>query len=190
MNRRESKKGGVFERCGVEREMITTERLILRRYRKEDLQDLYEYLSDPEVTAFEPYKPMTMEETRQNLQWRISTDEMIAVEEKKTGKMIGNVYLGKREFEALEMGYVFRRDCWGKGYAKESCEKLISMAFESGVHRIYAECDPQNECSWKLLERLGFCREGYLKENVFFWRDEKGKPIWKDTLIYAKRSVK
>ena len=39
-----------------------TERLILRRYTENDVQDLYEYLSNPKVVAFEPYKPMTMEE--------------------------------------------------------------------------------------------------------------------------------
>ena len=68
--------------------MITeTERLILRRYKETDLQDLYEYLSDSKVVEFEPYKPMTMEEVKGNLEWRISTDEMIAVELKETGKI-------------------------------------------------------------------------------------------------------
>ncbi len=48
-----------------------TNRLILRRYRKEDLQDLYEYLSDETVVRFEPYKPMDMNEAKENLDWRI-----------------------------------------------------------------------------------------------------------------------
>ncbi len=39
-----------------------TERLLLRRFREEDLQDLYDYLSDGQVVKFEPYQPMTMEE--------------------------------------------------------------------------------------------------------------------------------
>lgn len=168
--------------------IVETERLILRRYMPSDLEDLYEYLSDPEVVAYEPYRPMTKEEVRENLNWRISTEEMIAVELKATGKMIGNVYLGKREFDALEIGYVFRRDAWGKGYAQESCEKLIDLAFRNGAHRIFAECDPQNRNSWALLERLGFEREAHLKKNVYFWRDESGRPIWKDTYIYAKRN--
>ena len=68
---------------------VETERLILRRFRESDLQDLHEYLSDPEVVAFEPYKPQTLEEVRENLAWRISTEEMIAVELKETGKLIG-----------------------------------------------------------------------------------------------------
>lgn len=103
--------------------MITeTERMILRRYKKSDLNDLYEYLSDEEVVKYEPYKPMSISEVESNLDWRISTDEMIAVELKANHKMIGNVYLGKRDFESLELGYVFHADYWGKGYARESCE--------------------------------------------------------------------
>ena len=53
---------------------VETARLILRRFRESDLQDLHEYLSDPEVVAFEPYKPQTKEEVRENLAWRISTE--------------------------------------------------------------------------------------------------------------------
>lgn len=165
---------------------IQTQRLILRRYTENDLTDLYEYLSDPLVVAFEPYKPMTMEEVKENLIWRISTDEMIAVEQKDTHKMIGNVYLGKRDFNALELGYVFNRIYWGKGYAKESCTALYEEAFSRGIHRIYAQCDPQNTPSWKLLESLGFTREAHLKQNVYFREDSAHIPIWKDTYIYAK----
>ena len=76
-----------------------TERLILRRYKKEDLQDLFEYLSDIEVVKYEPYKALTFDGTKENLEWRIGTDEMIAVELKDSRKMIGNVYMGKREFD-------------------------------------------------------------------------------------------
>ena len=59
--------------------IVETDRLVLRRFRKEDLQDLYEYLSDEETLRFEPYKPMDMDEVKADLDWRISTDEMIAV---------------------------------------------------------------------------------------------------------------
>ena len=163
-----------------------TERLILRRYTENDVQDLYEYLSNPKVVAFEPYKPMTMEEVKGNLEWRISTDEMIAVELKSSHKMIGNVYLGKRDFDSLEIGYVFNETYWKQGYANESCQKLIELAFQHGVHRIYAECDPDNKDSWELLEKLGFVREGHFKKNVYFWKNENNQPIWKDTYVYAR----
>lgn len=164
---------------------LETDALVLRRFRESDLEDLYEYLSDGEVVKYEPYKPMDRAEVRENLQWRISTDEMIAVELKAEHKLIGNVYLGKRDFSSLELGYVFNRSYWGCHFAKESCAALIERAFSQGVHRIYAECDPENPNSWKLLEALGLTREAHLRQNVFFWRDEQGRPIWKDTFVYA-----
>ncbi|HHU71319.1 MAG TPA: GNAT family N-acetyltransferase [Clostridiales bacterium] len=164
---------------------IETERLILRRYTIDDLQDLFEYLSDEKVVKYEPYKPMNIEEVKGNLDWRISTDEMIAVELKKTHKMIGNVYLGKRDFNTLEIGYVFNKNYWGNGYATESCKALIDNAFSEGIHRIFAECDPKNSNSWKLLEKLGFQKEAYFRQNVYFWTKENGTPIWKDTYVYS-----
>ena len=168
---------------------VETKRLILRRFRESDLQDLHEYLSDAQVVAFEPYIAMNMNEVRENLTWRISTEEMIAVELKETGKLIGNVYLGRRDFDSLEIGFVFNGKYQHQGYARESCEKLIDLAFAAGVHRIYAECDPENENSWRLLERLGFSREAHLRRNVYFWKDTDGNPIWKDTYVYARLNL-
>ena len=154
--------------------IVSTERLILRRFAEDDLLDLFEYLSDPEVVKFEPYRPMTMEETREELDRRIASDEMIAVELKSSGKMIGNVYLGKRENNTLEIGFVFNRHYWNQGYASESCKALIQKAFLSGITKVYAECDPENQGSWKLLERLGFTRIAHLVKNTWFWTDEQG----------------
>lgn len=159
--------------------------MILRKYCQEDLQDLYEYLSDGEVLKYEPYLPMNLEETKAELAVRIGSDEMIAVELKADHKLIGNVYLGKREFESLELGYVFNKAYWGRGYAREACHGLIEKAFSEGVHQIYAECDPCNQNSWRLLEWLGFSREAHFCQNVYFWKDALGNPVWKDTFVYS-----
>ena len=166
--------------------LAETGRLILRRYTEHDLRDLFECLSDAEVVKYEPYKPMSFEEAKNNLEWRIGTEEMVAVELKGSQKMIGNVYMGKREFGSLEIGYAFNRKYWGNGYAAESCKPLIQQAFSNGIHRIYAECDPNNLNSWKLLETLGFRREAHLLQNIYFWKDANGNPVWKDTYVYAK----
>ena len=56
---------------------------------------------------------------------------------------------------------------------------------QQSAHRIIAMCDPHNPASWKLMERLGMRREGEWKKNVFFFRDENGNPLWKDTYQYA-----
>jgi len=147
------------------------------------MNDLYEYISDPETVYFEPYDPKNMDETRQDLAWRISSEEMIAVE--YDGKLIGNLYLGVRDMETRELGYVFNRAYWKRGFAREACFALMDEAFRTGIHRIFAECDPQNPNSWHLLEALGMRREAYMRKNVFFRRDASGNPIWKDTYVYA-----
>ncbi len=155
---------------------IETDRLIFRRFSENDLLDLFEYLSDPEVVKFEPYRSMTLEEVRQELRLRIASDEMVAVELKSSGKLIGNVYLGKRDNNALEIGFVFNKDYWKQGYAMESCAAVIREAFSGGIDRIYATCDPENQGSWRLLERLGFSRTAHLEKNVYFWKDDRGQP--------------
>jgi [ribosomal protein S5]-alanine N-acetyltransferase len=48
-----------------------------------------------------------------------------------------------------------------------------------------ARCDPRNEASWKLLERIGFRREGHFRRFAFFRRDDTGKPLWHDAYEYA-----
>lgn len=164
---------------------LYTMRLVLRNFSEEDLLDLYEYLSDPDVVKFEPYRPMTLGETRKDLARRVRTDEMITVQTKGTRKVIGNLYLARRDPDSLELGYVFNKSFWGKGYAKESALALIDRAFAEGAQKIYAHCDPDNPASWKLLESLGFQREALLKQNVSFWKDADGEPIWKDTLVYS-----
>lgn len=169
--------------------MLETERLILRPFRESDLQDLYEYLSDEQTVRYEPYKPMTLAETQDNLRWRMDTEAMIAVERREDHKLIGNLYFAKGDFQTAELGYVFNRRFWGRGYASESCRALINQAFAEGTHRIIAECDPENVNSWRLLEALGFTREAHLRKNVYFWKDEQGNPIWKDTYVYARLST-
>lgn len=94
--------------------MVETDRLILRRYREEDLQDLYEYLSDEEVVRYEPYKAMGIDEVKEELAQRISTGEMIAVVLKKYTESMRNVIPAIR----------VHGDCW-KVWA--SGEKLISV---------------------------------------------------------------
>ena len=99
--------------------------------------------------------------------------------------MIGNIYFGKRDFEAREIGYIVNQDFQRQGYALEAITALIKMAFSEGIHRVFAECDPRNECSWRLLEKAGLVREAHFRKNVFFHRDEYGQPKWKNTYVYA-----
>lgn len=166
--------------------MIETERLILRKFVEADYDDLYEFLSQLENDEFEGYPGITYENGKEHLEYRLSSEEFLAIELKDTGKVIGNIYCGKREFNARELGYIVNKNYQRHGYALEALRAVIDHLFSHGTHRVYAECDPRNESSWKLLEAAGLKREANFRQNIYFHKDENGKPIWKDTYVYAK----
>lgn len=167
-------------------ENIVTDRLIIRRFELTDWQDLYEYLSDEEVIKFEPYEVFSENQAREEAKNRANLESFYAVCLKENKKLIGNVYLGEGDFETFELGYVFNRHYQGNGYATESAKGIVEYAFrELGARRIIAMCNPKNDASWRLLERLKFRREGLLLKNIYFKADEKQEPIWLDTYEYA-----
>lgn len=67
----------------------------------------------------------------------------------------------------------------------EAARALVSACFVVGADRVVARCNPQNELSWRLLERLGFRREGHLLRKASFTSDDAGTPIWHGAFLYA-----
>lgn len=167
-------------------EQIESKRLIIRRFNERDWRDLYEYLSDEEVIFYEPYEAFSEEDCKKEAKIREKDDSFFAVCLKKTGKVIGNLYLCKQDFGTYELGYVFNKKYQKHGYATESAERILDYAIEElKARRIIAMCNPKNENSWRLLERLNMRREGHLIENIYFKLDQNNKPIWCDTYEYA-----
>jgi ribosomal-protein-alanine N-acetyltransferase len=167
---------------------IETERLIIRRFLPDDYDDLYDYLSDESVVKFEPYNVYSRGECKREAERRSKLDSFLAVCLKDGGKLIGNIYFKQQEPRDLltwELGFVFNAAYHGKGYATESCMAILHNAFGNNARRVVATCDPKNRASWKLLERLGFRREGHLVRNIYFRKDAAGNPVWKDTYEYA-----
>ena len=159
---------------------ITTKRLLLRPFRESDRDDLLEFLLQLKDDEFEGYPDISFENGRKYLRERMDSGEYYAVVLLKTGKVIGNIYCGNRAFDAKEVGYIIHAL-----FRRNALSAVIRNQFAEGVHRVYAECDPRNEASWKLLEKVGMRREAHLRENIFFRRDENSAPIWKDTFVYA-----
>lgn len=167
-------------------ESITTDRILIRKFQEADWKDLYEYLSDETVVIYEPYEVYTQEQAKEEAKYRSENDCFYAVCIKETGKLIGNLYFAKGDFDTWELGYVFNQNYWGHGYATESAKALLDTAFSNfGARRVIAGCDQLNHHSWKLLERLGMRREGAQLQNIYFKKDQEGNPIWVDSYRYA-----
>lgn len=168
---------------------METKRLIIRRFCRNDWQDLHEYLSDEKVIEFEPYSVFSQEEVIKEAERRTHDDSFWAVCLKENNKLIGNLYFCQQEpnkFMTWEIGYVFNRLFNGKGYATESALRLLQYGFEEcKAHRIVAHCNPKNTSSWRLLERLHMRREGHFIQKAFFKYNEQGNPIWHDAYEYA-----
>jgi RimJ/RimL family protein N-acetyltransferase len=79
-----------------------------------------------------------------------------------------------------ELGYILHRDHWGRGLASEAVRTALGFAFgPMGVHRVEADIDPDNAASIALVERLGFVREGRLRERWWPYGEAQ------DSLIYG-----
>lgn len=170
-------------------DVMETERLIIRRFRAEDWEDLYDYLSQEDVVKYEPCDVFNEEESRTEALRRSTDSAFWAVCLKSTGKMIGNLYFQQSEpkdYGTWEFGYVLNSDFQGYGYATEACNQLLNYGFEMlKMRRVIANCDPSNTRSWKLLERLKLRREGHFMQTGYFKCDNNGDPIWHDTFSYG-----
>ena len=173
---------------------METSRLLIRRFTSDDWKDLFEYLSQDFVVKYEPYDVFTEESSIQEAVKRSKDKNFWAVCLKESGKVIGNIYLAARDFDTWELGYAFNAHYHGKGYATEAACAMVDDVFKNhNARRVIAMCNPLNEPSWKLLERLGMRREGHLLQNIYFKKDASGNPIGSDTYEYgilAKEWVK
>jgi len=87
--------------------LLNTERLLIRKFTPDDWFDLHEYLSQAAVVRFEPYEIYTEDASKREAITRSECDSFWAVCLKDSGKLIGNIYLAKQEFDTWELGYVF-----------------------------------------------------------------------------------
>ena len=168
---------------------MTQPELLIRRFNPSDAAGLNAYLSRPEVVRFEPYGVQSAADCVRLAAERAASVDFWAVCLCSSGELVGNLYLHllePAEWRTYELGYVFHPDHWGHGYASRAASALVNAVFsEAHAHRVQANCNPENFASWRLLERIGFRREGHLLRNVSFNEDAHGNPVWQDTYVYA-----
>jgi RimJ/RimL family protein N-acetyltransferase len=169
-----------------------TDHLIVRPFRPDGWRPLFDYLSLPEIYAFEPGEPIDAAQARAMAVERSKGRAFWAVELRTNQQMIGHLYfqpVEPAELRTCELGYIFNPAYQRQGYATEAARAFVDHAFkEMGVHRVVANCNPANVASWRVLEKIGFVREGHLRQNIFFRCDTDGRPIWQDTFAYARLS--
>ncbi|MCP2164928.1 GNAT family N-acetyltransferase [Goodfellowiella coeruleoviolacea] len=155
---------------------VTTERLVLRLFTADDIDDRYAYQSLPEVARYLYRPPLTREACAEAIAaraggtaWQADGDALLlAVCRANEPGVIGEVVLNLRSARArqAEIGWAFNPRHTGHGYATEAARALASLAFDKlGVHRIFARIDVLNTASVRVCERLGMRREAHLIDN-------------------------
>ena len=168
--------------------VLETERLILRPVRKSDAGDLYCYACDAEVARYVLWrKHESIRDSREQIrcllrQYRRGQPGSWAIEEKKSGKMIGTIGFMwvSPQNRSAECGYSLSRAYWNRGLMTEALTALIRFGFETiGLSRIEAQHDVQNPSSGRVMQKCGMTREGVLRGRVI----NKGVPA--DTAVYS-----
>ncbi|MCF6376697.1 GNAT family N-acetyltransferase [Nocardioides KLBMP 9356] len=167
---------------------LTTDRLVLRAHRMDDLDDLVRFHGDPEVVRYVPWPVRDREATEETLRAKLGQtvlDEhgqwlVLAAELASTKTVIGEVLLKWASDRQGELGFAFGREHHGQGYAIEAARAVLGLAFDDlGFHRVTAVVVEGNDPSLRLLDRLGFRQEARHVDGAFF----KGE--WATTLVLA-----
>ncbi|MBO4888678.1 MAG: GNAT family N-acetyltransferase [Firmicutes bacterium] len=135
--------------------------LKIRRFKAEDLQSLYELLSDEEVMRFiEP--PFTFDQTRAFLENSGLTDNPLIYAVEDEGRIfIGYVIYHDYEEDSKEIGWILKKQFWGKGLAEALTERLIQKANADGKS-VVIECSPEQKATKRIAEKLGFIYMGLI----------------------------
>lgn len=167
---------------------IATARLVIRFVREEDLPDLLAIHRSDEVTRYLPYTTWRGEgDARAWYERALKRHEdesamQFVIALRDGGRVIGTCMLFRFEPASAraELGYVLGRDHWGRGYMREALGAFVAQAFGAlGLRRIEAEIDPRNRASERVLQALGFEKEGQMRQR---WQ-RKGEVA--DSAFYA-----
>jgi len=141
-----------------------------------------EWFNKPEV--FGEYNPLhQVSRTEAEKMFEGPHEEKSFIIERKDGSkigFIGHFYVLHVAGKQLEIGYSLVPSERGKGYGTEATQIMVDYLFLSkDTKRVQAQTDPRNVASHKVLEKVGFKKEGTLRKS-FFMRGE-----WRDAYIYS-----
>jgi ribosomal-protein-alanine N-acetyltransferase len=169
-------------------EIITTDRLVLRRPTLSDAADIYAYAHDPEVTRYMVWPThVDISESIAFLEtcgprWDAGEEYCWVITVKPEERAVGMIGCRLRDYTA-DFGYVLNRLSWGQGYATEAAQAVVTWTRSlSGIYRIWATCDTENTASVRVLEKIGLSGEGRLRRSTIC---PNLLPTPRDTFVFA-----
>jgi ribosomal-protein-alanine N-acetyltransferase len=153
---------------------LQTPRLRLRRFDDTDADELFALHSSSRVLRYWDSPPWTdpgrahrfIAACREMAER--GTGARLAVERLDNQAFLGwcSVSRWNPDYRSAALGYCFAEAAWGNGYATEAATALVGWAFDTlELNRVQAETDTRNAASARVLDKLGFVREGTLRED-------------------------
>ena len=154
-----------------ERVELKTERLLLRPFRPEDVDDVFEYASDPEWARYLERVPQPF--TRRAAEERVARGVLESWDTHPTWAIVLNhkvvgaiVLMIDVQHEIGELGYELSREHWGKGLTVEAARAVIDWGFEErSLAKVFGQADAHNKRSHRVMEKLDMTREGFLRSH-------------------------
>ena len=153
---------------------LHTPRLRLRPFTDADADPLFAMHSSTHVMRYWDSPPWT-ERARAERFFAMcrkmeeeGTGARVAIDRPSDGAFVGWCSLTKWDptYRSASLGYCFDAAMWGQGYATEAAHALLGWAFDTlDLNRVQAEADTRNVASARVLEKMGFVREGTLRED-------------------------
>ena len=157
---------------------LTTDRLILRPFTMNDIDDVLEYSNDPEMARYGVYTPplpytrkvaeelVTMFSNPPDSQGILQVFAVV-LESKVIGEIGLNQHYEDRQNDRVEIVYSLSHQHWNKGLTTEAARAVVDWVFQThSIHRLYAWSDPRNTGSWRVMEKLGMKYEGQLRSHT------------------------
>ena len=152
---------------------LTTERLILRLFTMNDIEDLFAITNETDIFRYFPTKTgWTIEKTERSIfhqiqHWDKYGYGQMAVTLADSGQLMG--WCGLEflpETNETEVGYLLSKAFWGKGYATEAAKESVKFGVENvGLKEIIGLTDPENIASQKVLQKCGMT---FTRRQVYF----------------------
>ena len=158
---------------------LETKRLILRPFAARDADAFARYRSDPDIARYQDWQsPVTLEQARAFIA-SLSDPALaspgewyqVALEQKTTGQLVGDCAFQvlAEDRQQAEIGFSLAREFHGLGFATEAVTRLLDYLFANlRLHRVRANCDPENQASARVLARAGMRHEGRFVESLWF----------------------
>lgn len=149
---------------------LVARRVFLRKFKLQDLNDFFEYSSQPgifEISGNASHK--TIEEAQFFLSELISNDNSLAIVLKENQKVIGHISIKddseENRSDTKELGFVLNKNYHKKGIMSEAVNRVLEDLFSKNIRYVWACCFQDNIPSKKLIEKCGF---EFIKEGTYY----------------------